>query len=98
LKKEEQRQAVLYTFDMGAVPIRSVHLYCAGTYQLVTYWVVINFFHRTVCNTNYHHNFHVKDGIRIYYYGVPDVVQIGEHQFAEKRLIQLWITLMLVSW
>jgi hypothetical protein len=23
---------------------------------------------------------------------------VGEHQFAEKRLIQLWITLMLVSW
>jgi hypothetical protein len=28
LKKEEQRQAVLYTFDKGAIPVRSVHLYC----------------------------------------------------------------------
>lgn len=39
-----------------------------------------------------------KDGARTYYNGIPDVIQIGEHQFAEKRLIQLWITLMLVSW
>lgn len=28
LKKEEQRQAVLYTLDKGAIPVRSVHLYC----------------------------------------------------------------------
>jgi hypothetical protein len=31
LKKEEQRQAVLYTMDKGALPVRSVHLYCNGT-------------------------------------------------------------------
>ena len=50
------------------------------------------------CQTNYHHNFHVKIGIRTYYSGIPAIIQIGEHQFAEKRLIQLWISLMLVSW
>jgi hypothetical protein len=36
--------------------------------------------------------------MRTYYDGIPDVIQVGEHQFAERRLIQLWITLMLVSW
>ena len=50
------------------------------------------------CKTNYHHNFRVRDGIRTYYDGIPEIIQVGEHQFAEKRLIQLWITLMLVSW
>jgi hypothetical protein len=50
------------------------------------------------CQTNYHHNFQVQDGIRTYYNGIPVNIQIGEHQFAEKRLIQLWISLMLVSW
>ena len=50
------------------------------------------------CQTNYHHNFKVKDGVRTYYDGIPLIIQVGEHQFAEKRLIQLWITMMLVSW
>ena len=50
------------------------------------------------CQTNYHHNFQVKVGIRTYYSGIPAFIQIGEHQFAEKRLIQLWISQMLVSW
>ena len=50
------------------------------------------------CNTNYHHNFRVQHGIRTYYDGVPDIIQVGEHQFTEERLLQLWITLMLVSW
>jgi hypothetical protein len=50
------------------------------------------------CGTNYHHNFRVKEGVRTYYDGIPDIIQVGEHQFTERRLIQLWITLMLVSW
>ncbi|KAF8220740.1 hypothetical protein L208DRAFT_1332096 [Tricholoma matsutake] len=50
------------------------------------------------CNTNYHHNFQFHGGIHTYYDGIPDIIQGGEHQFAEKQLIQLWITLMLVSW
>ena len=36
LKKEEQQQAVLYTLDKGALPARSVHLYCNGMYVLIT--------------------------------------------------------------
>ncbi|KAF8232273.1 hypothetical protein L208DRAFT_1192433, partial [Tricholoma matsutake] len=81
LKKAEQRQAVLFTLDKGAIPARSVHLYFE------------------TCHTNYHHNFHVNNGIHTYYDGsIPDVIQVSEHQFTETRLIQLWITLMLISW
>ena len=36
LKKEEQHQAVLYTLDKGAIPVRSVHLYCDS--ELVPYY------------------------------------------------------------
>ncbi|KAF8228308.1 hypothetical protein L208DRAFT_1292379 [Tricholoma matsutake] len=79
LKKEEQRQAVLYTMDKGVLPVHSVHLYCDE------------------CKTNYHCNFWVNKGVCTYY-GIPAVIQVGEHQFAERWLIQLWITLMLVSW
>lgn len=80
LKKEEQRQGVLYTLDKGALPICSVHLYCHA------------------CNTNYHHDFHVQAGTHTYYDAIPDVIQVGEHQFVECQLIQLWVTSMLVSW
>ncbi|KAF8223935.1 hypothetical protein L208DRAFT_1314334, partial [Tricholoma matsutake] len=38
------------------------------------------------CKTNYHHNFRVKDGVRTYHKGIPDIIQFGEHQFAERRL------------
>jgi hypothetical protein len=51
-----------------------------------------------VCHTNYHHNFRVKDGVRTHYDGVPDVIQVGEHQFVERRVIELWRELMLVAW
>ena len=52
----------------------------------------------TVCKTNYHHNFYVKGGQRTYYNGMPDVIQVGEHQFVEKKLVQMWHTNMNVAW
>ena len=38
------------------------------------------------------------DKERVYYNEVPDILQIGEHQFAETHLINMWISMMLFSW
>jgi len=50
------------------------------------------------CNINYHHNYQVLGGQRFYYDSLPDIIQVGEHQFAERKLINLWISMMLLSW
>ncbi|KAJ7328303.1 hypothetical protein DFH08DRAFT_709808 [Mycena albidolilacea] len=50
------------------------------------------------CNTSYRHNFSVQDGIRTYYGDTPTYIQIGEHQFSERRLVGLWVTSMLTAW
>ncbi|KAF8894187.1 hypothetical protein CPB84DRAFT_1816137 [Gymnopilus junonius] len=50
------------------------------------------------CKVNYHHNFRVHDGQQIYYDKIPDILQIGEHQFAERKLVNMWIIMMLLSW
>ncbi|KAJ7054803.1 hypothetical protein C8F01DRAFT_994942 [Mycena amicta] len=50
------------------------------------------------CHTNFHHNYAVQDGMRTYYEKISNYIQIGEHQFAEYKLITLWITLHLTSW
>ncbi|KAJ6492700.1 hypothetical protein C8R47DRAFT_1269993 [Mycena vitilis] len=50
------------------------------------------------CQTNYHNNFSVHAGVRTYYAGVPDLIQIGEHQFAEVKLVNMWISSMLLGW
>lgn len=54
--------------------------------------------HDAECHTSYHHNYSVHKGQRHYYKGVPDVLQVGEHQFVETRVIELWIALMGTSW
>ena len=36
--------------------------------------------------------------MRTYHDGVPDVIQVGEHQFVEQRVIQMWRDMMLVAW
>jgi hypothetical protein len=50
------------------------------------------------CNTTYHPNFCVQHGMRTYYPGVPQYIQIGGHQYAEKKLVGSWVSLMLVAW
>ncbi|KAJ7758979.1 hypothetical protein DFH07DRAFT_958123 [Mycena maculata] len=50
------------------------------------------------CLTNYHHNFLVQDRVRTYYGDTLQYIQIGEHQFAERKLIGLWISSMLLGW
>ncbi|KAF6744848.1 hypothetical protein DFP72DRAFT_1176610, partial [Ephemerocybe angulata] len=50
------------------------------------------------CKINYHHNFSVHAGCRTYYQGIPSILQVGEHQFAEVKVINSWITLMVVGW
>jgi hypothetical protein len=42
------------------------------------------------CNINYHHDYRVKRGKRMYNEQIPDVLQVGEHQFVEQQVIQSW--------
>ena len=53
---------------------------------------------RPVPITTYHHNFVVQTGERTYYHGIPQYLQVGEHQFVEDRVAKLWINQMLVAW
>lgn len=101
LKKAESRKAVLFTVEHGPIPVWSVHLVCEGMSRSTIngsiekgWWDDL----WTVCKINYHNNFRVFQGQRMYYDGIPDILQIGEHQFAETKLVELWITMMLLSW
>ncbi|KAJ7069021.1 hypothetical protein B0H15DRAFT_925883 [Mycena belliarum] len=50
------------------------------------------------CQTNYQYEFSVCKGVRTYYGYIPDYIQVGEHQFVERKLAGLWMSLMLVGW
>ncbi|KAJ7580731.1 hypothetical protein C8J56DRAFT_1169107 [Mycena floridula] len=50
------------------------------------------------CNTMYHHNFSIQNGIRTYYSGIARYIQVGEHQFVEDLLVDLWIGSMVSGW
>ncbi|KAJ7176233.1 hypothetical protein C8R43DRAFT_943027 [Mycena crocata] len=50
------------------------------------------------CNTSYQNNYSVSGGTRTYYAGVPDAIQVGEHQFVERQVLNLFVGLMLISW
>ncbi|KAF4616821.1 hypothetical protein D9613_008233 [Agrocybe pediades] len=50
------------------------------------------------CHTSYHNNFAVNAGIRTYYSGIPEFVQVGEHQFVEGKLGYTWRANMLYGW
>lgn len=51
----------------------------------------------SVCNTNYHYNYAVHQGSRTYYTGIPQYIQVAEHQFVELALAMHWMDLMRVQ-
>ena len=91
LKKSEARQAVLFTMDRGPIPVWSIHLYCECTQICFSHRITSSCYLIFIigCKVNYHHNFRVHEGQQIYYDKIPDLVQISEHQFAERKLINL---------
>ena len=67
LSKCKQREAILHTIDSGALPVWSIHLYCEGIFELLVPSMTLSSKISLACNINYHHNFHIQNGIRIYY-------------------------------
>ncbi|KAF8157692.1 hypothetical protein BJ912DRAFT_1026825 [Pholiota molesta] len=51
------------------------------------------------CQTAYYHNYSVKNSMRSYYEGdLPAIIQVGEHQFVEQKVIDMWRIDMHVAW
>jgi CxC5 like cysteine cluster associated with KDZ transposases len=50
------------------------------------------------CHTNYRNNYSVLGDTRTYYDGVPEFVQAGEHQFVQRKLVNMWIGAMQLGW
>lgn len=100
MKKEQQRQVVVYTKGNGAQPAWSIHLYCRGMYNLYCiHAAALTFIDATTgCHTNYHNNFSVCKDVRTYYTERPTYIQVGEHQYVEGQLIGLWTGQMLLGW
>jgi hypothetical protein len=46
----------------------------------------------------YYNNYTVSNGIRTYYGEIPSAIQVGEHQYIEKDVLDLFIGLMLIAW
>ncbi|KAF8815547.1 hypothetical protein BYT27DRAFT_7225037 [Phlegmacium glaucopus] len=59
-------------------------------------WVIR--FQCVECQRVYYHNYFMKDGMWYYYDGdLPDVIQVGEHQFIERKVVNVWCTDMNVA-
>ncbi|KAF8175739.1 hypothetical protein K438DRAFT_1727646 [Mycena galopus ATCC 62051] len=50
------------------------------------------------CKARYYPNYVMRDGVRNYYNKIPDTIQVGEHQYIERAVLNLFINLMLISW
>ena len=55
------------------------------------------------CHVNHHHNYSISGSSTIpythtYYDGISNFVQVREHQFIKRKVIDLWISLMVISW
>jgi hypothetical protein len=63
-------------------------------------WIRANQSHAGLpgCKSRYYPNYVVRDGVWNYYGEIPDAIQVGEHQYVEQAVLNLFINLMLISW
>ncbi|KAJ7041475.1 hypothetical protein C8F04DRAFT_1252808 [Mycena alexandri] len=50
------------------------------------------------CRTRYYPNYAVRNGIRVYYGKIPNEIQVTEHQYVERAVLNLFTNLLLISW
>ncbi|KAG1738147.1 uncharacterized protein EDB91DRAFT_1054795 [Suillus paluster] len=50
------------------------------------------------CNTNYQANYSVKGAFQTYYRGMPQYIQVSDHQFIELQLTMHWMDLMQIAY
>ncbi|KAJ7578321.1 hypothetical protein C8J56DRAFT_1112406 [Mycena floridula] len=93
----QRRKVVLFTLSDGAVATYHVKLICKGSF-IVNLLQLFSLFLGIDCNTSYHHNFYVQNKVCVYYDGVPKVVKITKHHYAESTVLCLFIAQMLNAW
>jgi len=74
-------------------------LYCPGT-VFVVHMRIFQQGSLLDCRTSYQHNYYVQNSLRFYYGGddLPEVVEVAEHHFIERKIINLWRIDMNVAW
>ncbi|KAF9004859.1 hypothetical protein BDZ89DRAFT_1145472 [Hymenopellis radicata] len=83
-----QKHALLLSLAHGPIPVWAVHFRCNG------------------CNTTYHHNMALSPSGqyisaamgRTYYDTISENIQIGEHCFAERRILDQWRSSINLAW
>ncbi|KAG2139346.1 hypothetical protein DEU56DRAFT_871163 [Suillus clintonianus] len=75
-------RASLFTLRDGSLPVHSVSTYCRQ------------------CHTRYYHNYriHNADSTRMYYAGVPSVIQAARHFYIEAALLELFAATKVFGW
>lgn len=56
--------------------------------------------HHKGCNTNYYPNYYVRarSQVRTYYSGIPDAIQVAEHKYIDRQVLELFNSLTLFAW
>ncbi|KAF8231039.1 hypothetical protein L208DRAFT_1279247, partial [Tricholoma matsutake] len=49
------------------------------------------------CKTSYHHNYYIKQDFWYYCTQQPAIIEVSEHQFVDRKVIDLWIDVMVIS-
>ena len=97
LKKEYRKKAIVFTQAAGVQPAWNMSLYCQSRSYL---FLDLETSSRSIseCHTSYHKNYSVCNGQWTYSPGIPELIQIGEHQFVEVAVVKMWRAEMLFRW
>ena len=91
-------KATLFTLQNGVLPVFATSYYCHGSIQLPFCNRLLMF--NAVCHQRYYLNYRVQKSSseRVYYGGVPDIIQVAQHFFFESALLEFFAVSQLFAW
>lgn len=98
LEETDRKNIVVFTHADGPVPGYATSLYCRGGGCTQRYDRAETHVHYSACSTTFHNNYAVNSSRREYYTGVPKYIQVADHVYVEDRVINQFISSMLLAW
>ena len=91
-------KATLFTLRQGSFPVFAISYCCHG--GIPKPGCNVSLMITPVCHQRYHLNYrvHQASSERIYYDGVPEIIQVAQHFFFESALLEYFAISQLFAW
>ena len=98
--KEDPKRVVLFMMAEGVQEGYAVQLYCSGEYFMNMFVLLPVQAVSLECRTVYYPNYSAHNDVQVrhYYEGIPEYIQVSNHHYVQRSVLEHFTMLSVLSW